>query len=498
MRPTYTIEQLSQPPKHLDGLFNDENRQPNDQFYENKLKKSLQVAKHALQTSIVVLEVTPANEIMRYGILAMALSQTQDPLVGAAVLGGSTLVIEGSASLATADLLTTETSKHGIDWVNQKIEKIIPKNVKMSSVAEAGIAMYGGSVIVLAEKQRENPTRTKHQNRKHGIFTASWLSGVLSVEGALIAKGIDNYTEPKVLGAAILGLAGIGAGFSWARKQLKTNPNIMTEQNIFDIGQYNLSEKVQPKYVMSEAEFTELEAQLINEIDNQTAEKGIHAAWINPYHKYANLIRVSEAKYFPEVTTDLTPEDEEQTLFLALVDTSEARRGIVHGATVSGINFKDEKSNKDWEDNNHKTGFIVVDDLIKLGNFTAEEFHKYYAEKGIDLNKSISVETNFKIGKKTKSKQGSSTAQLVYNLLLKQIRGMGNIDTSAVFTSVNRVSELSFRLSGLDYEPMMGRTNLITYDHLRGKRFQPVVIYNSEKNQKTFDKMKETVQEMYF
>ncbi|HSX44950.1 MAG TPA: hypothetical protein VLF39_02455 [Candidatus Saccharimonadales bacterium] len=194
----------------------------------SKLRKAYHVAKRAVQVGVIAAEVGPGNEAIRFGAFAASQFVTHNPLVGGAVLGGSTFVVEGAAALATADLITTEKSTKAISWVNSKLHKIVPEDAKMTPVTEAGVAMVGGSVVVLAEKQREDPTRTAQENRRHGIFTAGWMGGVFALEGALISEGIANYSDIKKVGPAVLGFAGVTWAFNKAKSKLTNNKNSTT------------------------------------------------------------------------------------------------------------------------------------------------------------------------------------------------------------------------------------------------------------------------------
>lgn len=188
---------------------------------QSRLKRSLNVAKRAIQTSVIAIEVLPINESIRFGAYAAAMTQTQNPLVGAAVLGGTTLMVEGAGALAAASVLDTKQSDKGIEYINKRIKKIAPNGVNMTPPIEAGAAMVGGSAVVLALKQIEDPSRTLSQNRKHGMFTAGWMSAYFAAEGALFAESIDDFRDPKMVGASILALGGLIAIARKAKKQFK-------------------------------------------------------------------------------------------------------------------------------------------------------------------------------------------------------------------------------------------------------------------------------------
>lgn len=433
-----------------------------------RLTRTLQVAKRAVEISVITVEVGPTNELIRYGAFGAALVETRNPVIGAAVLGGSTLLVEGAAALATADVISSDRATQAYNWINNRLEKVIPNNARMSPLVEGGIALYGGSVVVMAEKQRENPHRTKEQNRKYGLFTAGWLSGVLAVEGALIANGVDNYSDPKSVGAAFVVLGGLAAGAKWAKNHLKKEVN-------------------KTRYDLSQEELSDLENDLVSEVKRRFPEEGVYAAWIEPDHRYANLIRSYEAQYFPEVQT-LPDTNELNTLFFALVDTRGFANRIVHGATISKGQI---------ESHGNSTGFIGMDQLIEKDNFTAQEFKDYYVDRGIDVSKSISVETNFRVGEKTKPINGFTPAQYAYLSFFNRLeKKADDLRKAAIFSSINRASVLSFQRFGLDFEPLMGRTDLKTPEADLGLDYLPVVIPYTENNISLFRLMDKPLPEV--
>lgn len=433
----------------------------------------LGVIKRAAQTGVIVAELLPTNEAIRYGALGVAMATVgPDPLVGAATLGGSTLVVEGAAALATADILTTDRSKRVINRINESLHKVIPEEAKMSKVTEAGVALYGGSVVVMAEKQREDPSRTMEENRKYGLFTASWMSGVLALEGAAIASGIDNITDPKTIGASLIALGGIAAATKWARNHIR---NDIIENR--------------PRYDLSEEELKELEQGLVSEVKSKVPEEGVSAVWIRPDNKYANFIRTHEAHYFPEVE-EVTEEEEKNTLFMVLVDTREDENRVVHAATVM--------KPKDVADypSDQPTGFFTVDHLIALGNFKTDEFYDYYSEKGIDISKSISVETNFRVGDRI-DYNGVGSADLAYIALLQSIKSAGgSIDQAAVFATLNEKQINSFERIDIDFDSLMGMKDFKTPEEELDIDSKPVAIVVNDKSNRILGGMGISIPEL--
>lgn len=194
----------------------------------------------ALKLAAITAEILPiTNEGSRFGAFAYAQTITHNPVVGAAVLGTSTLLVEGAGVLAASDWIAKDRIKDAIDRVDEKLDgtkfsflspkHYIPEDVHISPIAEAGLAMTAGSIVTLEAKQREDPSRTAEQNRRRGMFIASSMAGVFAVEGALLAEGVDHYTSPTSVGAALLGVAGLVAFTKWAKKRMTRSETTVTE-----------------------------------------------------------------------------------------------------------------------------------------------------------------------------------------------------------------------------------------------------------------------------
>jgi hypothetical protein len=205
------------------------------------LKRAMQAGKSALKTAIITAELLPVtNEGFRYGAFAYAQTVTNNPAVGAAVLGGSTLLVEGASALASADWVSKDKVKEVLHKVDNRLKntkfrslsphRYIPESPHVSPFLEAGVGLTLGTVAVLELKQRENPERTAAQNVKRGMFTAGWLSAVFASEGALMSNGIENYHNPAAIGGALLGIAGVSAFVGWAKKRMRPSANAQMEE----------------------------------------------------------------------------------------------------------------------------------------------------------------------------------------------------------------------------------------------------------------------------
>ena len=156
--------------KTFDPLMSGPDFDTQEQVEQSRLRHMWQLGSNALKASVITAELLPANEAMRYGAFAYAQTYSNNPLLGAAVLGGSTFVVEGAAAWAASDWVAQDKVKVFTDRMHDKLQgtklaflspkRIIPENIRITPTAEAGIAMTLGSVAVLEAKQRENPERT--------------------------------------------------------------------------------------------------------------------------------------------------------------------------------------------------------------------------------------------------------------------------------------------------------------------------------------------------
>ncbi len=225
----------------------------------SRLHKFVRLVKHTGQIAMVGAELSPLNEGIRFGAFGASMLATGgDPAIGAAVLGGTTFAVEGSGAVAAAGLMDSEKGSKIIDWLNKRSQKYISSDTKLSPIAEAGLAMTGGSAVVLAAKQVKNPSRTLKENRKHGLFTAGWMSAYFAAEGALgpevFNRVVNSYDDPEKVGPALLAFAGILAVSRKAKERLKkeanwfmpekvqgtvTDPNLTEEQARTSASQYD-------------------------------------------------------------------------------------------------------------------------------------------------------------------------------------------------------------------------------------------------------------------
>lgn len=249
-----------------------------------------------------------------------------------------------------------------------------------------------------------------------------------------------------------------------------------------------------PDYNLDPDALNGLEANLVDVVRRRTGIEGITAVWLGPEHQFANIIRTHEARLFPEVY-DSSSADEKKTLFLALVDTRAGSSGVVHGTTVCGGGALNESSAAGAGGN---TGFITIDSLIDFGNFSADEFERYYAADNVDLAHCLSVETNFRIGKRVPNAWGLSTSTIAYLMVFRFLVHCGaRRNQAVVFADVNRASRISLQRNGIRYAPLMGRTDLLTPEAALGRSSLPVSFPVDDALHDLFLKMRADVPEVF-
>ena len=259
---------------------------------------------------------------------------------------------------------------------------------------------------------------------------------------------------------------------------------------------HNTVASIGPKYDLAPDELNVLEAELVDTVRGGANSEGITAVWLGPGHRYANIIRTQEARWFPEVH-DSSVGDENKTLFLALVDTRPESSRVVHGATVCLAGAPDEGGSSVVAAA-VSTGFITIDNLIELGNFSTYEFESYYASRNIDLTRCLSVETNFRIGQRVPNAWGLSTPTIAYLMIFRfLVRCGAGRNRALIFADVNRVSRISFQRTGIMYAPLMGRTDLVTPEAALGRFSFPVTIPIDDAFHELFLSMRAEIPEVF-
>ena len=90
----------------------------------------LEKSKDAIRKAVVAAELLPVtNEGSRYAAFAAANVITHsNPLAGAIVLGGSTLIVEGAGAIAASSLITRPNGIKFSGWLNKKLHNFLPED----------------------------------------------------------------------------------------------------------------------------------------------------------------------------------------------------------------------------------------------------------------------------------------------------------------------------------------------------------------------------------
>jgi hypothetical protein len=105
----------------------------------------------------------------------------------------------------------------------------------------------------------------------------------------------------------------------------------------------------------------------------------------------------------------------------------------------------------------------MVRDMIADGEITGQEIHDYYLQHGIDLDGSVSIETNFRIGDHAPRRYGVlAMADIGHLAFYKHAFGDRNNQSVATFAHINKATEHSIGRIGITIEPFAGRNDLKT------------------------------------
>ncbi len=179
--------------------------------------------------SVIVAEVTPVNELLRYGAFGLAVASQDNPVVSAAVLAFTTLGIEGAAAFVAADILDTDRGNKTTAKINDVIDRRNLNGVlRTGPVSEFSVALIGGSAITTFVKHRQDPSRTRRQNRRFGVLTTVEMTATMGATGYLTARGIET-PNVQTIGAALLSGTGVFYGVKRALARAKQRGSKQSE-----------------------------------------------------------------------------------------------------------------------------------------------------------------------------------------------------------------------------------------------------------------------------
>ncbi len=451
------------------------------------------MATRGSQTALVLLQVSPANEVVRFGAFGAGEAMTHSPVMGALTYGLSTLGVEVAGTLAGAPLLDTKPSEKITEFVNRKLSKArkSPDQKEYSKTTKLSTAFIGGTVAAMALEKLEDPSRTAEHNRRYGLWTSAWLAGACAVQGAAMSEGIDLASNNTKLAAGAASVAAVGATGGWLKRRLSKR-NITEKEDSTKMApeteKMPNTQEHPPRYDLDEQEYALLQDEFVKSIEAKTDKLDVYGAWLPSDHKYANLVRAAEAKIFPEIPEIMEP-FEQSSVFLALVDTRPEARRIVHAFRLSWPGFAEDSSQEENADDPLK--IVLLKDIIDSNQgLDAESVSNYYKSRGIELSQCMSVETNFRIGSKVSTESGAPVSQLGYISIFAGINRQGNINNkAAIFAHLNEPAVKSLGAVGIEYEPIAGKKGLKTPtvgDVEFDEKYEPVCIPASAHNMAIF------------
>ena len=170
--------------------------------------------------SVVALELSPANEVIRFGSMGAAVASGMDAESVAAIGAVTSMLLEGSAAVITADFLASKGGANVVSKINDATQRVgIKKLPTTNPIISLGISSIAGASISTAYEHMQDPNRTRTQNRKYGVGQAAFISAMTAAEGWAIAKGIE-HPSPLSLGLGALAVGTAVGAFKFAKKNL--------------------------------------------------------------------------------------------------------------------------------------------------------------------------------------------------------------------------------------------------------------------------------------
>ena len=150
--------------------------------------------------------ISPLNEIVRVGMLSASEVLTKgDKLSNAAVLGLSTLLVEGSSGIVVSDLLSSdraETIRQSI-YSSKRGEKLAGSD-KSNIAMEMGAGLVAGTPVALLTREFRSPKQDREQRRRYSLIMSLGTSAVVGglFYGAEEGLGVNTTLE---VGGSLIG-----------------------------------------------------------------------------------------------------------------------------------------------------------------------------------------------------------------------------------------------------------------------------------------------------
>ena len=191
-----------------------------------RLRRRWNMALRSGQTALVLAELAPTNELARLAIFSSTEALTRNSVASGLALGLSTFAIESAGGLVAADLFETDVSKKVFHAIRRRSKHVdAPPENELPAAARTAAKTFwtfmGGTVVGMTLEQRDNPNRTKEQNRRYSLFTSTWQGGALAMIGFTGSEFVNATLENPEKGAVIAGAIGaIGGAGALLRKKI--------------------------------------------------------------------------------------------------------------------------------------------------------------------------------------------------------------------------------------------------------------------------------------
>lgn len=218
-------------------------------------------------------------------------------------------------------------------------------------------------------------------------------------------------------------------------------------------------------YHLTPEQVVEREAQFFDAIRESQGDQGdLYSVWLSPDSPHVDLVKTEEAKKFPEIP-EIVASYEGLCLFLAIADMRDGRQELVHAFRFSGRSEggSTEMATDVNGDQVQLTGMPFIDDIVLSGQgLDGAQFADFYAKNGTRLERSISVETNFRI-KETEPYNGLRISDVGYLALFNHVeRGQLDEGELMIFAHLNTPAIKSLGGLGVEYEDIAGVPGLKT------------------------------------
>jgi hypothetical protein len=440
-------------------------------------------ARNAFYGAVVAYEMLPVDEASRTAVFTATQAVLDNPYATAGAVGAATFAIEASSAVATANLLGTQSGEKFTSRMQRVLGKIGLGGIRTNTLADAAVAMTAGVPLAIALKQQQDPTRTVRQNRRFGVKAAGGVSAAVGAATYFIAEGVSAVESiPEKVGVGAVAVAGMMWAANTLRSRIARNHGAGTAPDIESI-----PIEVAPDYNLPAEELTRLETDMVEKA-RLKGGRGISAVWISSNSPYANYIRTKEREVFDnQHIPELFSRYEDESAFLAIVDTRRGKGRVIRGTRITSPNHNENGVGMGTE-----VRMAMIQDMVESGQIDDEQLRGYYGRQGIDLNKCLSIETNFRIGERAPRRMGfMPISQLAYLAMYNRVvRHDHNASDVAIFAHINSASQASLNHFGVDIEPLAGRNDLKT-PSIEGKfddDYTPVAFLNTPRTRRAMQR----------